>query len=78
MDREFFGDAHAFRVDFARKRRAKFLLSGSSSFAFDFVNQNNFKAIMPTTIPMTGLRTANQNEKSQPESLTGSNFVLII
>src|SRR5262249_28972899 len=27
---------------------------------------------------MTGLRTANQNEMSQPESVTGFNFVLII
>ena len=78
MDREFAGDAQAFRVGFARNCRAKFLFSGSSCFAFDFVNQNNFKARMPTKIPMTGLRTANQNEKSQPESVTGFNFVLII
>jgi hypothetical protein len=38
MDRDFANDARSFRVGFARNCRAKFLFSGSSSFAFDFVN----------------------------------------
>jgi hypothetical protein len=38
MDRDFAGDAQVFRASSARNCRAKFLFSGSSGFAVDFVN----------------------------------------
>jgi len=38
MDRDFANDGQVFRVGFARDCRAKFLYSGSSGLAFDFVN----------------------------------------